>query len=207
MTNDHDSSPPSVPTEQYFFVRNISHLRNFGLGPQSKVAIIFLPGSQRRCVPGRDVLTPESDIRRYPREYRAMCEQTAIQILTSEHVPVPYSYFEGEPGAPSVRPPPVSQPQPQPPLDSAANDPNPQALLPSALDQLPPPAEFSMPLPTHPAAMDNPAFQEKDAKAEREKEELEKLEKELAALEEEESKKKASDSDPGKREPKKDKKK
>lgn len=56
-----------------------------------------------------------------------------------------------------------------------------------------------MPLPTHPAALDNPVFQGKDAE-DAEKEELDKLAKEIAALEEEEAaKKKLPEADPGKR--------
>lgn len=200
MTNDSSDEqiPGSAVHEKYFLVRNISHLRNHGLGIPSKVAILFLPGSQRRCVPGRDVLVLESDIRAFPREYRAMCSQGAVEILTTEHAKVPYSYFEQEGEALSVAPP-VSAPLPNPPLDSAANDDNPQALLPSSLDQLPPPQEFTMPLPTHPAALDNPVFQGKDAE-DAEKEELDKLAKEIAALEEEEAaKKKLPEADPGKR--------
>lgn len=179
------------PTERNFLVRNISHLRGNEFGVRSKVAIIFLPGTQRRLVPGRDVLVSESGIREYPREYKTMCEQTAIQILTTEHQVLPYSYFEQEITQLEI-PVRVSAPQPKPILDSAANDENPQGPMASSLDQLPPPEEFTMPLPTHPAALDHPAFQkEEEEKQQKEAAELAKMEQEIAALEAEESAKKA----------------
>lgn len=179
------------PAERNFLVRNISHLRGGEFEVRSKVAIIFLPGTQRRLVPGRDVLVSESGIREYPREYKAMCEQTAIQILTTEHQVLPYSYFEQDITQLEI-PVRVSAPQPNPILDSAANDDNPQGPMASSLDQLPPPQEFTMPLPTHPAALDHPAFQkEEEEKQQKEAAELAKMEQEIAALEAEESAKKA----------------
>lgn len=179
------------PAERNFLVRNISHLRGNEFGVRSKVAIIFLPGTQRRLVPGRDVLVSESGIREYPREYKAMCEQTAIQILTTEHQVLPYSYFEQDITQLEI-PVRVSAPQPKPILDSAANDENPQGPMASSLDQPPPPQEFTMPLPTHPAALDHPAFQkEEEEKQQKEAAELAKMEQEIAALEAEESAKKA----------------
>lgn len=187
------------PAERNFLVRNISHLRGNEFGVRSKVAIIFLPGTQRRLVPGRDVLVSESGIREYPREYKMMCEQTAIQILTTEHQVLPYSYFEQEITQLEI-PVRVSAPQPKPILDSAANDDNPQGPMASSLDQPIPPQEFTMPLPTHPAALDHPDFQkEEEEKQQKEAAELAKMEQEIAALEAEESAKKKADAEQSKK--------